>query len=126
MDIFRITTRSLGRKGNGEEPELRTLDLNADVNFIQMEGKLPVYYTTEGPCGTINTLDMLERLLEPVGYIRLDAVNLVKISRIKWIEARTGWVHFLDGSKTQIALSRCKAIERDPDHPLRSLLQNPP
>jgi hypothetical protein len=118
-----IKTRSLKRK---EEPGLRDVDLNADVNYIQIEGKLPVYYTSEGAFGTINTLDMLEKWLEPLGYIRLDSVNLVKISRIDKIDSKTGKVIFKDGSETQIALSRCRAIDKDPDHPLRHLLNKPP
>jgi hypothetical protein len=121
-----IKTRLLKRNRHSDEPELRDIDLDADVNFIQIEGKLPVYYTSDGPFGTINTLDMLEKWLEPLGYIRLDSVNLVKISRIDTIDSRTGWVLFKDGSKTQIALSRCRAIEKDPEHPLRYLLKQPP
>jgi len=96
----------------GDASDLREFDIDEDVFFIQLEKKIPVFYTKYGPYYQLTTMETLHLWLKDRGYDKLDSVNLVKMDKIVEIDSVSRTAIFEDGSRASISRQMLEKLKK--------------
>ena len=83
-----------------------------DVFFVSVKNDLLVFHTCHGDFYWVQTLEAIKLLWRDYGFLSLDAVNVVNIRNIKYIDDEKRLVFFADGSSTSVAARKMKLIKQ--------------
>lgn len=80
-------------RDRNNESEWLMLDAN-DILYINVEDRTVVFHTQDEKFYLLDTLSALSKHMEPLGFRKLDRINLVNINKIKYFDDEHSKVFF--------------------------------
>lgn len=96
-----------------QNDEIVVIDLDTDVYVVEKERRDIVFHTKKGKCKYIRTFREMEKLLQRIGYEKLDRGKMTNIATITAIDADMKIAKFDNEKKTTISKKEMKRIKKD-------------
>ncbi|WP_181454792.1 LytTR family transcriptional regulator DNA-binding domain-containing protein [Paenibacillus dendritiformis] len=93
--------------------EIVVIDLDTDVYLVEKERRDIVFHTKQGKCKYIRTFREIEKLLQRLGYEKLDRGKMTNINTVTDIDADMKIAKFDNGKQTTISKKDMKRIQKD-------------
>lgn len=96
-----------------QNDEIVDIDLDTDVYVVEKERRDIVFHTKKGKCKYIRTFREMEKLLQRLGYEKLDRGKMTNIKTVTDIDADMKIAKFDNGKQTTISKKEMKRIKKD-------------